>query len=295
MVESNVILITVDCLRADHLNCYGYERKTMPFIDSLSAQGIKFEKFFATGHNTRSTFPSIFASVYPLELTSWLPLPQDIVLVSEILRQKGVKTAAVHSNPYLSNFYGYNQGWDYFQDFLENENKHIKQFLVGKKLRNLIRKMYFGKMRKSIRELYQCIKVLCNLERHPYELASTITNCALSWLNKNGDSQFFLWIHYMDAHEPYWVRIGDNFEQKYSRGLSRFSRISILRENVRGDLRWKTVQRMIDVYDDKLRYIDANLKKLFDFLDEKKLLDNTYIIFTADHGQEFFGTWRPFS
>ena len=104
----NVILITVDCLRADHLNCYGYERRTMPFIDSLSTQGVKFEKFFATGHNTRSTFPSIFASVYPLELTSWLPLPQDIVLVSEILRQKGVKTAAVHSNPYLSSFYGYN-------------------------------------------------------------------------------------------------------------------------------------------------------------------------------------------
>jgi len=287
MAKNNVILVTVDCLRADHLNCYGYERKTMPFIDYLSTQGVKFEKFFATGHNTCSTFPSIFASVYPLELTSWLPLPQDIVLVSEILRQKGVKTAAVHSNPYLSSFYGYNRGWDYFQDFLENENKHIKQFLVRKKLRNLIRKCTSERTQKSIRELHQCIKILCNLEQHPYELASTITNCALSWLNKNKDSQFFLWIHYMDAHEPYWIRIGDNFEQKYSRGLSRFSRISILRDNIRGSLRWKTVQRMIDIYDDKLRYIDANLKKLFDFLDEKKLLDNTYIIFTADHGQEF--------
>ncbi len=61
-MKKNVILVTIDCLRTDHLSCYGYGRKTSPFMDFLSAEGIRFENAFANGPFTATSFLSILAS-----------------------------------------------------------------------------------------------------------------------------------------------------------------------------------------------------------------------------------------
>jgi len=72
-MRKNVILITIDCLRADHLSCYGYKRKTTPFIDFLASKGVRFENAFANGPFTVASFLSILASAYPLDFEQQLP------------------------------------------------------------------------------------------------------------------------------------------------------------------------------------------------------------------------------
>ena len=100
----NILLITIDALRADHVGYYGYKRKTSPAIDKLAKQSIVFKNAFSNGPFTPAAFPSILASVYPLQYGNYTPLPKQATLVSEVLKKAKYKTAGFHSNPYLSKF-----------------------------------------------------------------------------------------------------------------------------------------------------------------------------------------------
>ena len=276
----NVILITIDCLRADYLSCYGYKRKTTPFIDFLAREGLCFENAFANGPFTAASFLSILASAYPLDFKDQLPLPEDAILISEILKNKGIKTAAIHSNPYLSSFYGYNRGWDYFRDFLHVNSKNgIEKIQKGKKIKYLIKKF----LPKRVVELHFFLKHLLGKYKTGYENAETITNHAIQWLD-NKKSPFFLWLHYMDLHEPYSI-LNMNIKRKYSEDISRLSQMKLLAKQY---IEQEDIKDIVNIYDDKLSYLDKYLEQLFYFLKNKGLLKNTIMILTSDHGQEFF-------
>lgn len=273
MNKKNVILITIDCLRADHLSCYGYKRKTASFIDFLATEGALFENAFANGPFTVASFLSILASAYPLDFENQLPLPKNAVLISKILQKKGIQTAAIHSNPYLSAFHGYNRGWDFFVDFLHSTPKE-------RQIRDLIKKL----LPKRVVGLHRFFKYFFATTTYKsYEDAEIITNCAISWLNRNKNFPFFLWLHYMDLHEPYLIS-NTNAKRKYSKNISRLSEIKSF-SNVRKNK--QDIEIMRNIYDDKLGYVDENLKNFFDFLKNERLTTNTLILLTSDHGQEF--------
>jgi len=84
MKSKNVILITIDCLRLNHLGVFGYQRKTSPFIDSLSKKSLFFENAFANGPFTIASFVSIFASTFPLNNGRYIS-PQKLLFLSEVL------------------------------------------------------------------------------------------------------------------------------------------------------------------------------------------------------------------
>jgi len=271
----NVILVTIDCLRADHVGCYGYPRDTTPFIDSLAKEGMCFENAFANGPFTVVSFPSILASAYPLDFKNLLPFPEDAVLISEILQKKGIRTAAIHSNPYLSAFYGYNRGWDYFEDFLQSSNTKEEG---SKRIRRSVKKFF----PRKVADLYFFLKLILGWYEPPYKNAEIITNHAVRWLGSN-EKTFFLWLHYMDLHEPYCI-CNANIKRKYSKNVSKWSQAKLLRKK---DISHEDVETIINIYDDKLRYLDDCLKQLFHFLNNEELADDTIIILTSDHGQEF--------
>lgn len=277
MTQKNAVLVTIDCLRADHLSCYGYERKTSPFIDFLATKGMRFENAFANGPFTSASFLSILASAYPLEFENQSPLPPNAILISEILQKKGIQTAATHSNPYLSAFYGYNRGWHYFQDF--SVSPRAISSVARARFAWLI-----DSLPKKSRKLYFLSRVFLGLA-DLFQDAETTTKCAISWLNKNKDLPFFIWLHYMDLHEPHLV-FDEKFERKYSRKMSRLSQAKFLIDVTQRQVGPKNIRDIIDMYDDKLRYVDQNIKELFHFLDREGLIDHTLIVLTSDHGQE---------
>ena len=104
----NVILITIDSLRADMLGAYGGEDNLTPFIDSITDNMVIFSYPFATGPYTQASFQGILASEYYLEYGKEKKLNKDKTLISEPLKENGIYTAGFHSNAYLSYFFGYN-------------------------------------------------------------------------------------------------------------------------------------------------------------------------------------------
>src|SRR5579864_1177945 len=121
MKKRSLILVTVDCLRADHVGFLGYSRPVTPFLDSLAGSSFVFSNAIAAGAPTYFSFPAIIASRYPLALgRDVLGIAPGEPTIATALRDVGYSTAAfLAGNPYLNARFGYQQGFDTFRDFLD--------------------------------------------------------------------------------------------------------------------------------------------------------------------------------
>jgi len=115
----NILIITADTLRSDHLGCYGYERNTSPRIDELALKGFHFMGAFCPIDLTNPSHISIFTSKYPKNhgvYTNWTPMEKEHVTLAEILKNQGYKTAALVSSNHLNtNISGLGKGFDFFR------------------------------------------------------------------------------------------------------------------------------------------------------------------------------------
>src|SRR5690349_15618218 len=120
---SSLILITVDCLRADHVGFLGYKHPTTPFLDSLAKEGIVLQNAITAGAPTYYSLPAILASRYPLALgRDLLGIAPEENTIPSVLKEHGFRTAAFSAaNPYISARFGYDQAFDIFCDFLTTE------------------------------------------------------------------------------------------------------------------------------------------------------------------------------
>jgi len=140
----NVILITVDALRPDHLGCYGYKRNTSPNIDYLAKEGVLFTQAISQVPYTAGSFAATFTSTYPKQhkvigLNEKLEL--DNLTLAEILREKGFVTKAITTNFILSNAFGFNQGFEP-QEFKEYEGKDETEVAINWLKENIDKRMF---------------------------------------------------------------------------------------------------------------------------------------------------------
>lgn len=162
----NIILVSVDALRADHLGCYGYKEDTSPNVDKFAEENVLFENGFSQAPVTGSSCASILSGFLPHETSVYdnYLLPRQINTIAEFLKNKGYKTAAIVSNYVLRKNRGYWQGFDIYDDEMKDEE----------------------------------------LTRHlPERIAEKTTSCAIRYLKKYSGHTFFMWIHYQDPHGPY--------------------------------------------------------------------------------------------
>lgn len=119
----SLLLITVDCFRADHAGFLGYRRPTTPYLDSLARESLIFSNAIVAGAPTYFSFPAMMASRYPLGLgRDVVGLAPGEPTISSVLSEAGYATAAfLAANPYLSPRFGYNAGFNFFKDFLDAE------------------------------------------------------------------------------------------------------------------------------------------------------------------------------
>ncbi|HDY90123.1 MAG TPA: hypothetical protein ENH82_18645, partial [bacterium] len=134
----NVILLTIDALRKDVLGCYGNKDNLTPFIDSIQNKCIRFNRMQSIGPYTQASFPGILTSSYYFDYGKQKRLSPQRTLISEILKKEGITTAAFHSNAYLSDYFGWNRGWDIFydsmQDNVSDEFPYIRGGEINKKV-----------------------------------------------------------------------------------------------------------------------------------------------------------------
>jgi arylsulfatase A-like enzyme len=280
----NVLLVTIDSLRFDHLSCYGYARDTSPNIDKLATAGTLFSEAISSGGGTPSAFPSILASALPpINYNERKTIMQHHTTLAEVLRKSGYSTAAFNSNPFLTRLYGYNKGVDKFEEGWDTPKIWvIREWLVERVLsrgpsKSLLQ--FLAKLDKYFESIY------FTLGGHPTFPAEQISAQAISWLSSQ-KSNFFLWLHYMSVHNPYMP------PQKYIRQLNATPvsrhKMSTLWRKLAIDPKTLSPAEMLtvnDLYDASIKYVDDAIGQLLDKAGKK--LKNTIIIITGDHGDEF--------
>lgn len=275
----NAILVTIDCLRPDHLGCYGYNKATSPNIDHLAKKGVIFLNAFANSSWTPASFPSIFTSTYPLMYGGYKGI-HDRTTLAEVLARKGYSTGGFHSNAFLSSHYGYNKG---FGTFYEAPVKSVKGAgRLKRKIRNLASRN--EALRKFLIKFHDL--AFPNKYNISIPTAEELNKKVFSWLSENHNRKFFLWIHYMDVHNPHVPPPG--FSLNVSKGG--FRRITekarkIRHRQAKPELLTKSERKtLIEIYDAEIRFVDHHLGLFFEKLESLGLSDNTFIIVTADHG-----------
>jgi len=257
----NVVFVTVDTLRADHLGCYGYPRPTSPFLDSLAREGTLCTDATAAAAWTKPATGTILTGLYPsrhgaLYHGSLLHLPEGKQTLAEAFQERGWVTAGFVANPNLKKVFGFDRGFDTYYDAPVEDTVTLAS----------IRGTWFGGL-------------LMRLLRHQFNW-NYENDCArmnrevLAWLDANHQQRFFLYAHYIDPHIPYDppARYREEFAQ--SHGFALFNE----RKRAVG----------IDLYDGEIRYADDGLEQLVTKLRELGVWENTLFVFTSDHGEEFF-------
>lgn len=306
ITRKSILLVTVDCLRADHLGFLGYARPTSPFLDSLAAESFLFPNAVVAGAPTYYSLPAILASRYPLALgRDVIGIAPAEATLQDAMKQAGYATAAFNAgNPYISARFGYEQGFDTFCDFLqteaslpeETESPTVKGWASRLNQRLRESRPALGPLRPIYEELYflYCQRMspapdsLDALRRFP--AADVIIGRACSWLASIGEKPFFLWLHFMDPHAPYYPKteaaalLGSGHITPYhARYLNSYWN--------RSDLDARRLNRhreeVLALYDAGIRWVDVQLARLIEWLRSAKRWDECVFALTADHGEEF--------
>ena len=251
--DCNIVLITIDTLRADHLSCYGYERNTTPHIDAIAEQGIIYKNAVAPSSWTAPSMASLFTSTYPVNhgVVHGIKyrkqvhevLSGELITLPEILQRNGYTTFGVSSNHHLTEEFGFDRGFDYF--------------------------VYLG-----------------------WKNADMVNKTVCSWEKEIKQSEkFFLWIHYIDPHVPYaarspWIKdyAATSLDQAWqiSRKVRSNFRLKEFVPTLKEDP--QALADLIALYDSEISYVDFYIGKL---MERFAFESDTLIIITSDHGEEF--------
>jgi arylsulfatase A-like enzyme len=304
----NVVLITVDSLRADMLGFMGSERGLTPNWDALAGESLVFRRAYSTGPVTPHAMPGILTSTYPFDFQGPVRMDPPRVLLSEAFQRAGFVTAAFNSNGFMSEFHGYNRGWDAFEDFTPPDelSQHVgprsdssvsnaAKWLLRETTLRLAPEWFFRMAYMNYRRAVPT-KVRANLLNATFEDFLPITQQA--------KRPIFAWLHYMDVHNPYepaelrGERLPLAYEDisfvVYGNLLARTQYTHIRRLKKTGR-QWLT--RALELYEGEIAYFDSQLGQLVSFLKQQGIYDDTIICVTADHGDEFYehegGTHTP--
>lgn len=262
----NVIWITSDSFRQDHIGAYGNREIHTPSLDSLAAKSIRFQNHYAAGFPTMPARADHFSGRWTMSFMGWSPLPSQVTTLAEILSAKGIHTAAVVDTPfYLRDGMNYDRGFKSFFMNIGQEGSGAKHLKDG-------------------RHESQDIRAGWRYESD-YNAPQTFTR-AMQWLERHYKERFFLYIDTWDPHEPwdapayYTERYWPNYDGEVI-------------EPIYG--RWKDVEGFTEerlkkahaTYCGEITMVDTWLGYLLTRIENMGLMDKTAIIFTSDHGFYF--------
>jgi arylsulfatase A-like enzyme len=259
--DFNIILISIDTLRADHLGCYRYHRETSPAIDAFRSDAVLFRRCLAQSTSTLASHASIFTSLIPSHhgalFTRSQPLPEEIPTLTEFLRQENYRTVSFNDGGQIAAKFGLNRGFDLYQSLPFDDP----------------REMTFQR----------------------------IVDKAVEWLDNNRGEKFFLFLHTYETHHPYSTgkKHLELFESGYNGSLTGDIPVETIKRINKGEipLNGEDKKHIVAAYDAEIRSMDESFGRFIEFLKTTGLYDNTLIIFTSDHGEEFgeHGIWATHS
>jgi len=251
--DYNVILISVDSLRADHVGAYGYKRDTTPTIDALASDGVTFANASSTSAWTLPAHMSMITGRSLLGhgvVSDDRGLSDDVPTLAETLRSAGYTTAAIVSAPYVESRYGFARGFDHYDD--------------------------------------QTINFATHGQSYTEVTAPRLQATADEWLSANHDRKFFLFLHYWDVHYDYTPPspYDTMFDPDYSGEMDGTN--FYFRDDVHRDMDGRDLEHILALYDGEIRLVDDHILELRKSLNRLGIAANTVIVVAGDHGDEFF-------
>jgi arylsulfatase A-like enzyme len=245
----NILLISIDALRADHLSCYGYDRQTSPVLDELAAEGTRFSRAFVNTHGTPPSHTTLLSSLYQEShrvgidsaSVAGRSVPGGVEMVQEIFAGAGWHTLAVTGGGFMSSKYGFSRGFETYFDRTRSIDQGAK--ILSKHLRPLLR----------------------------------------------DDRPVFAFLHTYQVHSPYAPprRFRRLFgEYRGTVKATSGALLEIQREAAKVLTR-EDFEYLESLYDGEIRYTDEILGKLLASLEAIGFLDNAIVVVTSDHGEEF--------
>jgi arylsulfatase len=279
-VSRNVVLVTYDSLRADHCGYMGYGRDTTPTLDRLAGDGLVFENAVASGVPTIASMTSVMTGRHSLaspEVGRTDEQREQVTSrpkLAEVLSREGYATGAMSPNPPASSYFGFDEGFDWFEDFLDRD-----EGLVERAWNRVFRRSIEGGGLSTYLRLARNV-VTKNEILRPWE---DFYDRILSW-RERVEEPYFLWVLLLEPHHP-WVPPTD--EQRWSSRRDKYvafrQYFEMFNNGWEPDFSPRERQRLIDLYDDSTRYGDRFLDRLGRDLAE----DDPVLVVHADHGEEF--------
>lgn len=275
----NIFLIAVDTLRADYLKPFNPNAQTQtPSLAAFAEDAILYSRAFSQASWTKASFGTIFTGMYPechRATTKIAALPQGAETVAELLQAGGYFTQGWSNNPNITSAFGYDQGFVEYVDLKPSRYFQASESSSRMALYEVLRRVHQIADQKILRRKMVVTEF--------YQPAPVVRETALDWIDgdgRPGDNPFFMFTHFMDPHDPFMdpdspqggyarVRMGNNFDPEEFR------------------------EPMQQAYTREIELLDHELGAFFAGLKERGLYDNSLIILTADHGEEFceHGGW----
>ncbi len=255
----NVVLLTVDSLRADHLGCFGYKHPTSPFMDELAAQGVLAERFFCTVTPTHPSYTTMLTGQYPtthniISHAGEAELASDAPMLPEALVAEGYTTCSVDT--LWRHRYWFGRGFEYVIDPATRRNLML---LVD---------------------------------------AETLNHRAIPWIHEHKHEPFFLFMHYWDPHTPYYppARYRGLFYEGNPIDPDNHSLDEWYEGHFNGEMARETWLRtpqgpvtdtkyVAALYDQEIRNVDDGLRAVVNTIDELGLAEQTLVVVIGDHGE----------
>ena len=247
----NLLLITLDTLRADHLGCYGYGRDTSPALDRFATSSTLFVDVTCSMPTTLPSHATIFTGLSPavhgLTRNGMVP-ERDLVTVFDRFADRGLRTAAIVSAGVVQ-----------------------VRFLTGFGFQDVI----FDRPNPQVFQI----------------AADVVSDNALRWLDRYGDQNFALWLHYFDTHEPYTpppehARIfTGEYDGPLPERLETDWLVSLNDPRVEAELTVADRRHVMDLYDAEIAFLDRQLGRVLQGLEDRGLLETTMVVIVGDHGQ----------
>lgn len=284
--KRNIVLITLDSVRADHCSFMGYNRKTTPTLDKMAKKGLYFENAIASGVPTLPSMFGVFTGEYALVNADvftgkagelWRKEISSKKTLASVLFKKGYNTLAFTANPFATSYFGLNKGFNHLYD----PTGKVSEFDLGKEQPLAARELQgkgTGSFVNLIKDFFIAFKIFIKKERlfTPWEkYYETIIKEV-----KKSKRPYFLWILLVDTHIPYLPKI--RIWSKTSL-LNIYLSYKILRKAGYVYLSERETKWVIDAYDDAIRYADEFVNRLWNDLKD----DDPIFIVHADHGEAF--------
>jgi len=254
--KTNLIIAVLDAAVPPRMSCYGYERETTPVIDHIAAEGFLFTHAYAQASWTLPSITSLFTSTYPITHRVWSlerKLSDEAFTLAEALKEKGFKTCAITATASASSVFNLFQGFDEKFELYDEEKDNLK-----------------SRYRKLV------------------VWAEDFLRPGLDWMQRHKNEQFFMYLHYLQPHEPYNPPepFRDEFGRFYKSPLKEKTHLtpSLLE---RAKLTREDLEYFKAAYDENLKYADFYLGKFLQGLKDLGIYENTIVVIMADHGEAF--------